>query len=170
MGKRPYKCGHEGCLKSFCRKSTLLKHHQWSHQHGILSSEFDDCFSKSEGTKSFLMPRMSVVPWLQAVGMVGGHPDILARGLHRDVSYADYSHHLQDQIMQKQCKNSYSTPMGTSHEYYGQSAQEQKHLGAHMLPQTASIPQHLYYTMVHSNPGEATMNRNQMLSYQVPWQ
>lgn len=43
-GKRPYMCGHDGCVKTFCRKTTMVKHQRRSHQPGAL---IDDIESES---------------------------------------------------------------------------------------------------------------------------
>ena len=170
-GKRPYKCAHEGCLKSFCRKTTMVKHQRRSHQRGIHSSELDDCSSDSDGGESPPTPKLSEMQWSQAVGMAGGHPGIHAHGLHRAASFADFGHHLHGYGVQQQYDNHrHSTSTGASHEYHGQSVQEPQHPGAHMLHRTASMPQHSYYVTEHSNPGVATMNTTPMQTYQVPRQ
>ncbi|KAL2293120.1 hypothetical protein FJTKL_05118 [Diaporthe vaccinii] len=47
-------CGHHGCVKTFCRKTTMVKHQRRSHQPGAL---VDDATSESGGDDSPSTPR-----------------------------------------------------------------------------------------------------------------
>lgn len=113
---------------------------------------------------------MSAVHWPQV--NMAGHPGIQGHGIHRASSFADFGQHMNGYNAQAQYGHRHSISTGTPHEYHGQPVHEpqQQHPGAHMLHRTSSMPQHSYYVTEHANPGVATMNTNQVQSYQVPRQ
>ncbi|KAL3297864.1 C2H2 finger domain-containing protein [Colletotrichum asianum] len=178
-GKRPYKCAHDGCLKSFCRKTTMVKHQRRSHQRGLHPNELmDDCTSDSDSGESPSTPKHAGMQWppqgvmaMNHPGMHGGH------AMHRAASFADFGQHMNGYPMQQQPQAQYgahrhSLSSGGAHEFHGQPVHEQQHPGVQMLHRTASMPQHSYYVTEQNNPGVATMNTNPMQNQygQVPRQ
>ncbi|RAL68088.1 hypothetical protein DID88_008806 [Monilinia fructigena] len=73
-GKRPYKCAHDGCLKSFCRKTTMVKHQDVPINAVFIHRSFDDGeTSDSESGESPTTPRhhSNQIQWGQHLGVPG---------------------------------------------------------------------------------------------------
>ncbi len=183
-GKRPYKCAHDGCLKryvrpihlaemvltrrSFCRKTTMVKHQRRSHQRGIHSSELDDGeTSDSDSGDSPTTPEhFGQIQWLQTSTP---HPIVQGNGhtIHRAHSFNDFN---------QQHVNGYSIPQNFGHKQNlsgGTHNYHEVHDQNSLAVPRAPMQQHSYYIPEQGNPGVATMNTNAntaMRQYQMPQQ
>ncbi|KAI1330763.1 hypothetical protein F5Y16DRAFT_342568 [Xylariaceae sp. FL0255] len=162
-GKRPYRCAHDGCLKSFCRKTTMVKHQRRSHQRGMHYSELDDFSSESESGEMPLTPPHSGLSWTPPPHLgseLGGH------ALQRSASYSSLNQQINGCNVQIPYIHQNGPSSGVPHEYHGTPVSE--HASVHMLQRTISMPHHPYYVTEQGNPSVATMNTNQIQSFQVP--
>lgn len=166
-GKRPYLCSHAGCLKSFCRKTTMVKHQRRSHQRGIHSSENDDSTSETGDDDSPTTPKSHHgVPW--PPHMMNHHSHFVQRAQ----SFAEYGQHMPSGYGMPQPYAHRHSLSGGPHDYHGMPPQhhsphpgheqpsQQQHHGVQMLQRTPSLPQHSYFVAEQGNPGVATMNTN----------
>ncbi|ROW04307.1 hypothetical protein VSDG_01176 [Cytospora chrysosperma] len=139
-GKRPYMCGHDGCIKTFCRKTTMVKHQRRSHQPGAL---VDDGTSESGGDETPSTPRVSHPIWSQQT-----HGQMVLQngmGLQRP---------MQGQYMPQDpySRHSLSSNGADFHSDMHTEHAMRRISGVHMAPQ---------FYMDTSNPGVTSMGTNQ---------
>ncbi|KAJ2970559.1 hypothetical protein NQ176_g8132 [Zarea fungicola] len=153
-GKRPYKCAHDGCLKSFCRRATMAKHQRRSHQQGLNSHEMMDYGSTdSDMCQSPSTPSQSNMSWHVPGAIVPGQA--VSQGshmIHRAAPFSDLNQQMHQRSMQT----------------VGESSIQQ-HPATIQRAQSTSIPQQPFYVLEPRHQGEATMNTNiHTQSFQVP--
>lgn len=133
-------CGHQGCVKTFCRKTTMVKHQRRSHQPGAL---MDDGTSESGGDDSPSTPRIPHSIWGQQphgqMVMPGG------MGMQRP---------LPGQYVPQDPYNRHNLS-SNGHEFHGGMHPEQS-----MMRRMSSAHMHQQYYM-ENNPGVATLSANQ---------
>ncbi|KAF5565023.1 zinc finger protein [Fusarium phyllophilum] len=167
-GKRPYKCAHDGCSKSFCRKTTMVKHQRRSHQQGLNPNDIDDCSSDSDDDESPSTPQHSSMTWPphEMVSMNQGAP---GGPLHRASSYADFESQVHGHHMPQHYGNRQGIPASVPHEYHGTPVPEQ-HAHVQLVHRAATMPRQAYYVTEAGNPGVATMTSTVPPHYQLSQQ
>ncbi|EWY79929.1 KRAB domain-containing zinc finger protein [Fusarium oxysporum NRRL 32931] len=164
-----YKCAHNGCFKSFSRKTTMVKHQRRPHQKEMKCNDIlGDCSLGSDDDEPPSTPQHSAMSWpprdIVSIEQATPHGP-----LHREASYVDLNQQVHDQHMLQQYANQHGIPSSVSQEFHDQPIPDY-YVGASTPRRITTMSRQMYYVTEQGNPEVVTMTNAAQPHYQLPQQ